>query len=211
MEPADRPGLVVVRVRGDLLYTQEQRGNDEIVACYKVSTGAPVWRHRPVRLLGVERRRRSARYTHHRQRSRLRAWCDGSPERADARTGAVVWSRNAAADTTTKTPGWGFSGSPLVVGDVVIVATSGKLAGYDIATGKPRWTGPAHLTSYSSPHRDVSGRSDASSAAQRIGATSVAPADGKVLWELEWGGGATIVQPAILPNGDILINAIAMT
>jgi hypothetical protein len=39
------PGWSSFAVAGDVLYTQEQRGDDEIVASYRVSTGEPVWRH----------------------------------------------------------------------------------------------------------------------------------------------------------------------
>ena len=60
----------------------------------------------------------------------------------DAGNGAVVWSRNAASDTGAEVPTWGFSSSPLVVDDVVIVAASGRLVAYDLATGNPRWFGP---------------------------------------------------------------------
>src|SRR6185436_21071203 len=39
------PGWSSFSVHTGRLYTQEQRGNDEIIACYDVSTGKPVWKH----------------------------------------------------------------------------------------------------------------------------------------------------------------------
>ena len=81
----------------------------------------------------------------------------------DARTGAVVWSRNAASDTGATLPDWGFASSPLVIDDLVIVAASSALAAYDTATGQPRWTGPVarHDLQLAAPghHRWRSGRS----------------------------------------------------
>ena len=124
----------------------------------------------------------------------------------DARSGAVVWSRNAASDTQTKIPDWGFASSPIVVGDKVIVATAGTLAAYDSGAGNQRWQGPAGRGGYSSPQlATVDG------VAQILllngeGAISVAPSDGKLLWKHEWKIDG-IVQPSVVAGADVLIGS----
>ena len=80
------PGWSSFSVRGDLLYTQEQRGDDEIVACLQGVHGrAGLETSRRGPLLGVECRCRSARDAHPPQKSRLRIWCDRCSERARRR------------------------------------------------------------------------------------------------------------------------------
>jgi len=207
------PGWSSFAVSGDRLYTQEQRGDDEIVACYKVSTGEPVWRHRdPVRFW-ESNGGAGPRATPTLSDGRVYAFgATGILNALDAGNGKVVWSRNVASDTKRKVPDWGFASSPLVIDGVVVIAASGTLAAYDLATGNQRWTGPRLLGSYSSPHRATIDGVTQILLLSGSGAASVAPANGAVLWQHEWpGGGTTIVQPALTADGDILINAMAGT
>ncbi len=204
------PGWSSFAVRGDLLYTQEQRGDDEVVSSYKVSTGEPVWRHRDaVRFYesnGGAGPRGTPTFSHGRV---FTMGATGILNALDATNGAVVWSRNAASDTGRKIPDWGISSSPLVVDDIVVVAVSGTLAAYDLATGKPRWVGPQHGATYSSPQLVTLDGVSQILLLSAPGAVSVAPSDGKLLWEHAWEGGA-IVQPGITPDGGVLINAMSM-
>ena len=201
------PGWSSFAVAGDLFYTQEQRGDDEVVACYRVSTGEPVWRHRdPVRFY-ESNGGAGPRGTPTLGDGRVYALgATGILNALDARTGSLLWTRNAAKDTGRGLPGWGFTSSPLVIDDVVIVALSGTMAGYDTKTGAPRWTGPKLLGSYSSPHRAVIDGVTQVVLLTGSGAASVDPAKGTLLWQNEWtDGGTTIVQPATIPGGDLLI------
>jgi outer membrane protein assembly factor BamB len=205
------PGWSSFAVQGDLLYTQEQRGDDEIVGCYRVATGEPVWRHRDQARFWESNGGAGPRGTPTIDNGRIYAFgATGILNALNAKTGAVYWSRNVAADTKRRVPDWGFASSPLVVDDLVVVAAAGTLAAYDRATGHPRWTGPSYGGSYSSPHHAVIGGIEQILLLGGPGAISVAPSDGAVLWKHEWQPGP-IVQPAILPNGDVLINTIAMT
>jgi len=200
------PGWSSFAVRGNLLYTQEQRGNDEVVACYKVSTGEPVWTHRDAARFFESNGGAGPRATPTLSQGRVYAFgATGILNSLEAGDGAVVWSRNVASDTGTKVPYWGFSSSPLVVGELVVVAAGGQPAAYDLATGDRRWFGPAG-EGYSSPHLVTIDGVAQILVMSNAGTTSVAPADGKVLWEHLWRG-FPIVQPAVTPDGDVLIAA----
>jgi outer membrane protein assembly factor BamB len=205
------PGWSSFAVSGDLIYTQEQRGGDEIVAAYHLSTGKPAWRHRDAARFYESNGGPGPRGTPTIANGRVYSFGGtGVVNALDAATGAVIWSRNASADTKVEIPDWGFSSSPLVIDDLVVVAASGTLVAYDLATGKPRWTGPAGGFSYSSPQLlSVDGVPQIVFMNGK-GALSLAPEDGAVLWQNEWIGGA-IVQPALTAEGDVLIPTIAFT
>jgi outer membrane protein assembly factor BamB len=205
------PGWSSFAVDGDLIFTQEQRGEDEIVAAYNVKTGEPVWRHRDRVRFWESNGGAGPRATPTLDGGRVYAFgATGILNALDEASGAVVWSRNVAADSRTVVPMWGFASSPLVIDDEVVVAAEGKLAAYDLATGKPRWVGPDGGLSYSSPHRVTFGGASQIILLSAAGATSVSPSDGAVLWKHAWSGGA-IVQPAMTADGDLLISALAAT
>ena len=201
------PGWSSFAVRGGLLYTQEQRGSDEMVACYTLTTGEPVWTHRDAARFWESNAGAGPRATPSLEDGRVYTFgATGILNALDAGSGAVVWSRNAATDAGKKVPGWGFASSPLVVDGVVIVAVAGKLAAYDLATGKPRWSGPDGGAGYSSPHLlTIDGVAQILLMSGR-GATSVAPADGTLLWKYAWPSELPIVQPALTPDGDVLMS-----
>jgi outer membrane protein assembly factor BamB len=204
------PGWSSFAVSGDLLYTQEQRGPDEIVACYRVSTGAPVWRHRDGVRFWESNGGAGPRGTPTLSGGRVYSLgATGILNALDAATGALVWSRNVSSDTHIKVPGWGFSSSPLVVDGRVVVAASGALAAYDENTGERRWTVASTGASYSSPQLMTLDGVPQIVLLTGNGAKSVSPSTGAVLWESPWEGSVTIVQPAVIGDRDVLISTTA--
>jgi outer membrane protein assembly factor BamB len=201
------PGWSSFAVNGDLVYTQEQRGDNEVVACYRASSGQPVWTHSDKARFFESNAGAGPRGTPTLSNGRVYAFgATGILNVLDAKTGAVVWTRNAATETNTKTPFWGFSSSPLVIDDIVIVAAAGQLVAYETATGKQRWVGPKNGGSYSSPQlATINGVAQVLLTSDgRL--TSVSPADGKQLWQHEWAANS-IVQPAVIASDNVLVTS----
>ncbi|HKR60653.1 MAG TPA: PQQ-binding-like beta-propeller repeat protein [Pyrinomonadaceae bacterium] len=201
------PGWSSFAVHGDLVYTQEQRGDQEVVACYDLKTGKLVWKHSDAARFWESNAGAGPRGTPTLSNGRVYALgATGIMNVLDATDGKVIWSRNAASDTKTKTPGWGFSSSPLVLEDKVVVATAGNLIAYDLANGEPKWSMMDGGGGYSSPQLMTIGGVEQVVLLGGAGATGIAPADGKKLWQFPMSTNTRIAQPAITSDGDVLVH-----
>jgi outer membrane protein assembly factor BamB len=199
------PGWSSFAVHGDYVYTQEQRGEEEDVSCYDRITGRLIWRHQDAARFWESNAGPGPRGTPTLSNGRVYTFgATGILNALDAVEGTVLWSRNIATDTGEDIPGWGFASSPLVIDDVVIVAASGRLAAYDASSGDLRWLGPEGGGGYSSPHLVTIDGVPQVLLLRGARTTSVAPADGSLLWEHRGEPAVSILQPA-LADGDILI------
>jgi outer membrane protein assembly factor BamB len=198
------PGWSSFAVGDGLLYTQEQRGDSEVVSCYELSTGKPVWSHRTAARFWESNAGAGPRGTPTLHDGRVYALgATGILNALDAATGSLLWTRNLPSDTGAKLPDWGFSSSPVVWNDSVIVAASGYMAAYEAASGKLRWKTESVGGSYSSPHLLNLDGVEQVVMLGATGAAGFAPADGKALWKHEWKG-FPMLQPAVTDR-DILI------
>jgi outer membrane protein assembly factor BamB len=201
------PGWSSFAIDGDVFYTQEQRGDDEIVSAYHVKTGAPVWTHRDAARFFEGNAGPGPRGTPAISGDRVFTHgATGIVNALNARDGSVVWSRNSSTDTGAAMPGWGFASSPLVVDDLVVVASSGRLVAYEIKTGRPLWTAQSGGGSYGSPQLMTIDGIPQIVLLSGGGVTGFAPADGAKLWNHLWSG-SPMLQPTQISDGDLLITS----
>ena len=143
-------------VAGSMLFTQEQRKENECVVCYDADTGREVWISEIKTRLNDPLGGPGPRATP--------AIADGSVFtlgsmghllRSDARTGDIMWQKNLCDVANRKAPMWGYCSSPLVVGSTLIVHAGGSgdkgTLGFDIKDGKLRWSAASGKQAYSSP------------------------------------------------------------
>jgi outer membrane protein assembly factor BamB len=207
------PGWSSFAVVGPRLYTQEQRGENEVVVCYDANSGAELWTHEDSARFSELVSGAGPRATPTFHEGKIYALGGaGRLNCLDAATGDLVWSHDIVTDSGAKVPTWGFSASPLVVHGVVTVFAGGpdgkSVLGYHAASGELAWSAGKGQYSYCSLHPARLGGVEQLLLTTDAGLTAFDPVHGTVLWQHDWQlpeGMTRVVQPTLLGANDVLI------
>lgn len=175
-------------VVGEYAVTQEQRGPQECVVCYRVADGSEAWIHADPSRFDSSMGGSGPRATPTIADGRVYVvGARGVFNCLDGGTGRPVWTVDLLKDNGGHMIEHGVCASPLVLGDRVVVCPTGgnaqPLATYDRQTGKKIWNGGRHPVSYGSPlAAEIGGRAQIL-LLNADGAEGVDQETGEFLWE----------------------------
>jgi outer membrane protein assembly factor BamB len=195
--------------------TQEQRDEEEVVACYDATSGKEIWVHAdPVRFFeGLSGA--GPRGTPTFADGRIYALGGkGHLDCLDAATGKLVWSHDLVEEAAAVVPMWGFAVSPLVTGGKVIVFAPGSaekpsagLVAFDATSGDELWRAAGGGDTYSSPQLVELAGVPQVLMHDNNGLRAYSPDDGKLLWEVKGTGSMSMpmLQPQAVGPGELLV------
>ncbi len=205
------PGWSSFAVAGDLVFTQEQRGEEEAMVAYGLADGREVW------VLGSpERFEEPASGVGPRATPTVgdgtvyALGAYGTLLAADATNGERRWRRSLREDVEAIVPVWGFTSSPLVMGRSVMVfagADEGhSVVAYHRDTGDLLWSAGDGRQSYGSVHGAEIGGVDQALMASDVGLQAFDPDTGDLIWQHRWplAQASRIVQPVVFDGTVIL-------
>jgi outer membrane protein assembly factor BamB len=196
---------------GGRVFTQEQRGPNEVVACRNLIDGKECWTHED-----------SVRFEEGMSGPGPRAtplFVDGKLftlgatgvlNCLDAATGNLKWSADLAKEGV-KPPIWGFSSSPVVTQGMVIVYAGGAkgLIAYRADSGKLAWYVPSGEQSYWPPQLMKIAGVEQVVFLRDHSAIAVDPLTGKQLWEevISAPGAPRAIQPHAISDSQLLVSS----
>jgi outer membrane protein assembly factor BamB len=167
------------------MYTQGQRGNQEFVLALDVKTGQKLW-ETPTSRDFENDRGSGPRGTPTFDHGKLYAMTgEGVVACLDATSGKILWQVDSVKKFGGSVPHWGYSESPLIDGDRVIVMPGGRgasLVSLDKNTGNVQWKTGDDYAGYSSAIlADVNGTKEVI-ALSGLSAFGVQESTGELLW-----------------------------
>jgi len=181
-------GYSSVVVGGGLAYTVGNEGGKNAVRCLNAKTGTLVWKYEYTCDKAAKYFDGGSRGTPALGGEILYSLShEGALFAFDAKSGRVKWAKHLVKDFAGRRPTWGFSGCPLVAGNLLIVetgATKGSLVALDKNNGNLLWRSGSSEAGYASPMLRP-GNPGQGLVFNRGGLTGFKVSDGKVLFQYE--------------------------
>lgn len=204
-------GYSSVAAVGGRLYTMDSDDKTEFALCLEAATGKEVWRT-PVGPKFLDELGNGPRTTPTLDGGTVYVLgAKGMLAALKAADGAKIWEVDLPATFGSKVPTWGYSSSPLIDGDLLVMEVGGApgkaLVAFDKTNGKVRWTARDGDAAYSSPVVMTIGGVRQYVFTRRAGPEVVAlsPA-GEVLWT-HAGPPTTITMPMFIPPDKVYVSA----
>ena len=208
------PGWSSLAVVGDRIFTQEQRGEEELVSCYRLTDGTQLWTHSEPERFEEPAAGSGPRATPTFYDGRLYALGPrGTLLCLNPEDGQILWRRDLQAESAAAVPVWGFSASPLAIDGIVACLMAGPagkgVVACDAASGEIRWTAGGGSHTYASCHAAVLNGVPQILSVTDAGIESLAVADGALLWAHAWAlaGQARMLQPQLVDGERILLHS----
>jgi outer membrane protein assembly factor BamB len=181
-------GFSSMSVSAGRVYTMGNDGDKtDTVYCFDAASGAPIWKHSYQCILEPKYYEGGPSCTPTVEDGRVYTLSrQGDLFCLDAATGKVIWNKNVHADYGVEIPTWGFAGSPLVEGDVLILDAGSAGMGLNKKTGEMVWHSGTTVPGYSSPHIFMDKGERVVVIAASATAEAFKPADGKTVWSYPW-------------------------
>ena len=200
-------------VAGNRAVTLEQRGDDEQVVCYELLSGKALWSHadktRYFTTIAGEGPRTTPAMVGDKV---VTLGATGILNCLELATGTVIWSRNIVSENQSRVPEWGMAGSPLVLGNLVIVNPGGpngrSLVAYRLDNGEFVWGGGDDVASYSSPIAAKMGGVAQVLIFNQHAVFGHNAASGQVSWQHPWDSKQPhVAVPIVLDGSRVLVSS----
>lgn len=143
-------GFSSMSVADGRCFTIGNRDDKDTVYCFDAATGKELWKHTYSCPLQAKFYEGGPGSTPTVDGDRVFTFSKtGETFCLEAATGKVVWSRDLAKEPGAKAPTWGFAGSALVQGDLLLLDAGVAGTALDKKTGKVVWSSGAEASGYS--------------------------------------------------------------
>jgi len=196
-------GFSSVAISNGRLYTLGNQSGTETIFCIDAGTGKEQWRHSYSCPVDPNLYEGGPNATPTVDGGTVYSFSrKGHLFALDAATGQIIWSKNVHDDSAAKIPDWGFSGSPLVEGKLVIINAGPAGLGLDKATGQVIWSSGKESAGYSSPVPFTVGSIHGALLFSTKTLSAVNPETGALLWQHPWPTpyGVNAADPVLLGN-----------